>query len=89
MILNQDVAQEGMIAEQVKEALMLLGYLTEEPESMVVAIEAEKQYDELLAYVARLEHLTKYHLDIVPLEGWVSRPEWLHHAAVSVAQKEE
>jgi len=43
------------MTDQIKEALVLLGYFVEEPESVTVAHEADKQYNELLAYVERVE----------------------------------
>ena len=75
------------MTDQIKEALVLLGYFVEEPESVTVAHEADKQYDELLAYVDKLENyvLTTFELRRLT-EVWIrkNKPEWLHRDAVSV-----
>ena len=49
--------------------------------------DAEEKYDELLAYVARLEDKTAY--DVESLEKLYDRPEWLHRDAVSLTPEPE
>ena len=47
------------------------------------------KYDELLAYVKRLEFFVKNHSEVEPLEAWMNRPEWLHRDAVSLTPEPE
>ena len=73
------------MVNQIEEALRLLGYLAEEPESVAVGHEAGKQYPELLAYLdwvekAYLRRCTKEHGE------WqlrINRPKWLQRNAVT------
>ena len=47
------------------------------------------KYDELLAYVKRLEFFVKNHSEVEPLEGWMNRPKFLQPDAVKRCEKEE
>ena len=79
------------MTDQIKEALVLLGYFVEEPESVTVAHEADKQYNELLAYVYAIEDklvdfCESSFMDVL-MEIAVKRPKFLRSVSESRSQE--